>query len=58
MYLARRLTNSSLEEVGAFFGGRDHTTVLHAEKKIQRMVKRDAAFKGLTESIERDILRS
>ncbi len=57
MYLARRLTNRSLEEIGAFFGGRDHTTVLHAERKIRQMVGHDAAFRGLTEAIETQILR-
>jgi len=57
MYLARRLTNRSLEEIGAFFGGRDHTTVLHAERKIQQMVARDPAFRGLMEAIEGDVLR-
>jgi chromosomal replication initiator protein len=34
MYLARRLTKMSLEEIGGYFGGRDHTTVLHAERTI------------------------
>ncbi len=34
MYLARRLTNYSLEEIGAFMGGRDHSTVLYSEDKI------------------------
>jgi chromosomal replication initiator protein len=34
MYLARELTSHSLEEVGGFFGGRDHTTVLHAHRTI------------------------
>lgn len=34
MYLARRLTRHSLEEVGTYFGGRDHTTVLHANRLI------------------------
>jgi chromosomal replication initiator protein len=58
MYLARRLTSRSLEEIGAFFGGRDHTTVLHAERKIRRMTERDPAFRGLAEAIERDILRA
>jgi len=58
MYLARRLTVRSLEEIGAFFGGRDHTTVLHAERKIRRLVERDPAIRGTLESIERDILRS
>jgi len=58
MYLARRLTGRSLEEIGAFFGGRDHTTVLHAERKIRRLVEHDPAMRGTTEAIERDILRS
>ncbi len=58
MYLARRLTGQSLEEVGAFFGGRDHTTVLHAERKIGRLVDKDAAFRGLVDAIERDVLRA
>ncbi len=57
MYLARRLTNRSLEEVGAFFGGRDHTTVLHAERKIHGIVTRDPAFRGLVEAIETQVLK-
>ena len=57
MYLARQLTNRSLEEIGAFFGGRDHTTVLHAERKIRLMIGRDPGFRSLVETLERDILR-
>jgi len=57
MYLARKLTNRSLEEIGAFFGGRDHTTVLYGERKIHHLVDRDPVFRGLVESIERDILK-
>ena len=57
MYLARRLTNRSLEEIGAFFGGRDHTTVLHAERKIRLLVGRDPVFRGLAEALERDIVK-
>jgi chromosomal replication initiator protein len=58
MYLARRLTNRSLGEIGAFFGGRDHTTVLHAERKIDRLVLHDPVFRGIVEAIERDIQRA
>jgi len=58
MFLARRLSNRSLVEIGVFFGGRDHTTVLHAERKVRRMIERDPSFRGLVEAIERDILRS
>jgi len=35
MYLARRHTRYSLEEIGGYFGGRDHTTVMHAERTIE-----------------------
>jgi len=58
MYLARRLTNHSLGEIGTFFGGRDHTTVLYAEDKIAQRIERDAAFRGLVEAIERDVVRT
>jgi len=57
MYLARRLTNHSLEEIGAFFGGRDHTTVLHAERKIRKAIAHDPGFRGVVETIERQILK-
>ena len=58
MYLARRLTNRSLEEIGAFFGGRDHTTVLHADRKIRQMVEHDPSFRGVLEAIERDVVHT
>ena len=58
MYLARRLTSQSLQEIGAFFGGRDHTTVLHAERKVKQMIAHDPAFRGIVEAIERDVLRT
>jgi len=41
MYLCRRLTRHSLEEVGAYFGGRDHTTVLHANRLVDERRKQD-----------------
>ena len=41
MYLSRNLTDLSLPEIGGFFGGRDHTTVLHACDKIERDLKND-----------------
>ncbi|MBL8878215.1 MAG: chromosomal replication initiator protein DnaA [Phycisphaerales bacterium] len=45
MYLARSLTPLSLEEIGAHFGGRDHSTVLHAERTVEALCKSDAAVK-------------
>jgi chromosomal replication initiator protein len=41
MYLARQLTHASLAEVGRAFGGKDHTTVLHAVDKIETLMKDD-----------------
>ncbi|MCG3129042.1 MAG: Chromosomal replication initiator protein DnaA [Phycisphaerae bacterium] len=41
MYLARRLTGLSLEEIGGHFGGRDHSTVLHAENAIESLRRQD-----------------
>ena len=41
MYLARQLTHASLSEVGRAFGGKDHTTVLHAVDKLQALLQED-----------------
>jgi chromosomal replication initiator protein len=45
MYLTRRLTTRSLPEVGRRFGGRDHTTVLHACRRIEALCLEDPLFK-------------
>jgi len=42
MYLAKDLTNHSLPEIGNAFGGRDHTTVLHACRKVKELIDSDA----------------
>ncbi|MBI1848567.1 MAG: chromosomal replication initiator protein DnaA [Candidatus Rokubacteria bacterium] len=41
MYLARQLTHSSLADIGRAFGGKDHTTVLHAVEKIRALTQED-----------------
>lgn len=51
MYLCRQLTDQSLEEVGRYFGGRDHTTVLYAVKKIEKRVKDDKMFRELVSTL-------
>ena len=50
MYLASQLTDYSLPEIGEYFGGRDHTTVMHARDKIQADLK---AKKGLGDLVDR-----
>jgi chromosomal replication initiator protein len=52
MYLARQYTHHSLEEIGGFFGGRDHTTVLHANKLIANRKATDLGFRSRLEEIE------
>jgi hypothetical protein len=44
MYIAKSLTLKSLTEIGRMFGGRDHTTVLNAVRKIERLIKSDPAL--------------
>ena len=44
MYLAKQLTPRSLPEIGRKFGGRDHTTVMHAVRKVEELMQQDADF--------------
>ena len=44
MYLSKQLTSRSLPEIGRAFGGRDHTTVMHAVRKIEELTKADSSF--------------
>ncbi len=53
MYLAKRLTTRSLPEIGSKFGGRDHTTVMHAVKKVEELCSLDPAFNEEVELLKR-----
>jgi len=55
MFLARHLTHASLTEVGRSFGGKDHTTVLHAVEKIQTMLQDDPKFKKTVDTLTQSI---
>ena len=44
MYLAKQLTQRSLPDIGRRFGGRDHTTVMHAVSRVGELMSRDAGF--------------
>ncbi len=56
MYLAKQLTLRSLPEIGRRFGGRDHTTVLHAVRKIDDLVKTNSALSDEIELLKRMLL--
>jgi chromosomal replication initiator protein len=55
MYLAKVLTLRSLPEIGRRFGGRDHTTVLHAVRKIENLAGNDNALAEEIESLKRQL---
>jgi chromosomal replication initiator protein len=55
MYLAKTLTLRSLPEIGRRFGGRDHTTVLHAVRKIEHLVGADTALAEEVETLKRQL---
>lgn len=55
MYLCRIMTDASLPKIGLSFGGRDHTTVIHAYEKILKMRKEDKSFDSLLQQFEEQI---
>lgn len=55
MYLARQMTEHSLEDIGGYFGGRDHSTVLHANRAIGKLVDTDPTVRQLLDEISSDV---
>jgi len=55
MFLARALTRHSLEEIGGYFGGRDHSTVLHANKTIKALRAQDLQLQATLDRLIQDI---
>ncbi len=55
IYLAREITDCSLTQIGHRFGGRDHTTVIHACQKITDMVEVDVSLKTTIQQLRKDL---
>lgn len=55
MYLARQLTELSLQQIGAYFGGRDHSTVLHACRKVEQALAHDVRLSGAVRQLHADL---
>ncbi len=58
MYLSRELTDASLPKIGKEFGGRDHTTVIHATSKITRLISEDRSVYNLVQDLTARIKQS
>jgi chromosomal replication initiator protein len=57
MFLMRNVLNLSLKDIGYYFGGKDHTTVLHAVEKINGLRDKDPAFSSILEKLSRQLQR-
>ncbi len=55
MFLLRRLTRHSLTEIGGYFGGRDHTTVMHAIRMVENRAEQDVDFALVIKTLEERI---
>ena len=58
MYLAKQHTTNSLPEIGRKFSNRDHTTVIHAVKKIEELIKKDNEIKHNISEIKKKLLQN
>lgn len=55
MYLAKELTELSYPAIGVAFGGKNHTTVIYAVKKVEKRLETDHALKNLIEGLKKDV---
>ena len=54
--LSRRLTSCSLQQIGSFFGGRDHSTILHAFRKTDRLIETDPELSKMFSDVQSELL--
>lgn len=58
MYLSRQLTSSSYPEIGERFGGKDHSTIIHAIRKIEKLMEDDFQIRSTIESLKNELTNS
>lgn len=58
MYLCRELTDASYPEIGRQFGGKDHTTIIHACRQVAKSQETDTTLQATIETLKEQILRS
>ena len=52
MYLSKKLTKSSLKTIGLHFGGRDHSTVIHAYNNIEKLTSEDISLNEIVSGLK------
>jgi chromosomal replication initiator protein len=55
MYISRQLTSSSYPEIGDRFGGKDHSTIIHAIRKIEKLMEVDFQLKSTIENLKKEL---
>ena len=55
MYLSRQLTSSSYPEIGDRFGGKDHSTIIHAIRKIEKLIEEDFQLRSTIENLKKEL---
>jgi chromosomal replication initiator protein len=55
MYLAKELTLSSLKTIGLHFGGRDHSTVIHACNTVEENIRKESSFNYIVDDIRNKV---
>src|SRR5210317_519971 len=56
MYISRQLTSSSYPEIGDRFGGKDHSTIIHAIRKIEKLMEEDFQLKSTIENLKKELI--
>ncbi len=56
--LSRKLTSSSLQKIGEFFGGRDHSTIIHACRKTEKLLDSDSELANLLQEVQTEVLQA